>query len=283
MSRLRNRLPLLLLALFAVAAAAQSAPSALAPGTPSPSSLKPTGYVNDFAHVLSPSMAAALEQRAGLLNQALGVQVAMVTVDSTGGDGAFNYSYSLAQSWGVGSKVAQNGQDRDTGILIFVAVKDHTYFTQVGYGLEPYITDGDVGTWMRDLLPQLRSADFGGVFGGMLGQIQTTLAARMPGAAARLSQLPAAQSLPQEQGPPPGSAIGMVVFLLIIWVLGALASRGRGTMGGWLWPLLLLNMMNQGGGYRGGGWGGGFGGGGGGGFGGFGGGGFGGGGAGGSW
>jgi uncharacterized protein len=269
---------------------AVSAVALLAQSAPAPSSLKPHGYVNDFAHVLSAGAAATLEQRAEVLNQQLKVQVAMVTVDSTGGRGAFNYSYALAHNWGVGSKVAANDQDKDTGLLIFLAVKDRTYFTQVGYGLEPYITDADVGSWMRAERPALRAADYGAVFSAMLDQIERTLAARMPGAAQRLSNIPPPPANYGGEGGGGGGSgppVGLIVFFIIIWIVGSLASRGRGSMGGCLWPLIFLNMGGFGGGYggRGSGWGGGFGGGGfgGGGFGGFGGGGFGGGGAGGSW
>lgn len=248
---------------------------------PSPESLKATGYVNDFAHVLPADQAAALEQQAQALDQALKVQVAFVTVDSTGGDTAQDYSYRLAAHWGVGRKVAANGQDKDTGILVFLAVKDHAYFTQVGYGMEPYITDADVGSWMRALVPQLRASQYGVVFASMLGQIEHTLAARMPGAAGALAHLanaPPAQPREAPQGP----GLNLIWILIVIWLVGAFASRGRGGFGGWWWPLIFLNMGGGGGRYRGGGWGGGFGGGGGG-FGGFGGGGFGGGGAGGNW
>jgi len=262
--------------------------AAAAQTVPVPASLKPTGFVNDFAGVLDANAAAALEQRARLLNQQLKVQVAMVTVASTGDTDIFDYSLQLAQAWGIGAKTAANRQDKDTGLLIFIAVRDHKYYTQIGYGLEPYITDADAGSWMRALQPQLRGGDFGAVFNGMLDQIERMLAARMPGAADRLGQLPAAPAGGNGGGGggSPTGQIGFLVFLLIIWIVGALASRGHSSgMGGCLWPLIFMNL--GGGGYRGGGgWGGGFGGGmggGGGGFGGFGGGGFGGGGAGGSW
>jgi uncharacterized protein len=266
--------------MMALAMMAALAAGAWAQAAPAPESLKPSGYVNDFAHVLAPADASSLEQQAQALDQALKVQVAFVTVDSTGGDGAQDYSYRIAEHWGVGRKVATNGQDKDTGILIFLAVKDHTYFTQIGYGIEPYITDADVGTWMRALLPQLRAGNFGTVLAAMLGQIERTLAARMPGAAGALAGMANAPP-PQPQGPSPGQGLGLFGILIVIWILGALFSRGRGGFGGWWWPLIFLNMGGFGGGNRGG-WGGGFGGGGGG-FGGFGGGGFGGGGAGGNW
>ncbi|MGH9483727.1 MAG: TPM domain-containing protein [Terriglobales bacterium] len=277
-----HKIPLLALALAALAIAAtpQNVPKA--------TSLKPNGFVNDYAHVLSPDAKAQLEQAAAALNQALKVQVAMVTVTTTGQTDAFDYSFALAQHWGVGAKTAANGQDKDTGLLIFLAVKDHKYFTQVGYGLEPYITDADVGTWMRALKPELRAGRYGAVFAGMLQQIETTLAARMPGAAKQLQALNAQNQMPSRSGMrysggrgSPAGQLGFLAFFVIIWIIGMFAMRGRGG-GGCFWPLLFLGMMNGGFGGGGGGWGGGFGGGGGG-FGGFGGGGFGGGGAGGSW
>lgn len=249
---------------------------AQAPGT-----LTPSGYVSDFAHVLSAADASALEQRAQALDNAIKVQVAFVTVDSTNGLGAFDYSLQLAQRWGVGSK-------KDTGLLILLAVRDHTYQVQIGYGLEPYITDADAGTWMRGFRPQLRASDYAAVFGGMLDEIQSTLAARMPGASASLQSLPAVPARARRSNNVGGNDnAAQIIFgiIVIFLVLGGLLGRG-GRGSGCFWPLLFMNL--GGGGYRGGsggGWGGGFGGGGfgGGGFGGFGGGGFGGGGAGGSW
>ncbi|MGH9466009.1 MAG: TPM domain-containing protein [Terriglobales bacterium] len=269
------------------AAALLLAAFAAAQQVPSPASLKPHGFVNDYAHVLSPSAAAQLEAAAEALNQQLKVQVAMVTVPTTGQMDTFDYSYNLAEHWGVGAKVAANGQDKDTGLLIFLAIKDHKYFTQVGYGLEPYITDADVGSWMRALRPQLRAGQYGAVFAGMLQQIETTLAARMPGAAQRLQQMDASMQMPGagrrqfSGGQDPRAQLGFLAFLFIIWLVGAFSMRGRGG-GGCFWPLMFFGMMGGFGGGGGGGWGGGFGGGGGG-FGGFGGGGFGGGGAGGGW
>ncbi len=252
---------------------------------PAPTSLKATGYVNDFAQVLDTSTRATLEQRAEELNRQIKVQVAMVTVATTGGADAGEYSLALAQHWGIGNRNA--GADKDTGILIFIAVKDHKYFTQVGYGMENYITDADAGSWMRQLVPELRSGNFGAVFNGMLDQIERTLAARMPGAAAQLQSVPPPTDNADEGRSGRGDGggrnnWGFLIFFAAIWIVGSLASRGRGGgMGGCWWPLLFMNM-GGGGNYRGGGWGGGFGGGGGG-FGGFGGGGFGGGGAGGGW
>ena len=46
------------------------------------SKLKPTGYVNDFAHVIDAGSAAQIEQYCGNVERATGAQFAIVTVDS---------------------------------------------------------------------------------------------------------------------------------------------------------------------------------------------------------
>jgi len=44
----------------------------------------PTGYVNDFAHVVDPGSKAQLEEFCTKVERQLGVQLAFVTVDSVG-------------------------------------------------------------------------------------------------------------------------------------------------------------------------------------------------------
>ncbi|MGH9535382.1 MAG: TPM domain-containing protein [Terriglobales bacterium] len=235
--------------------------------------LKPTGYVNDFAGVLSPGQKAALAQEAEAIQRAFGVQVALVTVKSLQGDSAFDLAYHFAHTWGVGQK------GKDNGLLILLAIQDHKYSTQVGYGLEPYITDADAGRWARDLIPQLRAGQYGAFFAAMLQDASQTLAARMGRAAPTAAdQRLAAAPVGRRQGIPWQT----IVFLIVIFAAFSLMGRFGGNTGGCLWLPLMFGGF---GGFGGGGWGGGggFGGGGGGGFGGFGGGGFGGGGASGGW
>ncbi len=49
-------------------------------------SLKPQGYVSDFANVLNPQARAQLEAYAGQIEQATGVQMALVTLKSLDGE-----------------------------------------------------------------------------------------------------------------------------------------------------------------------------------------------------
>lgn len=236
-----------------------------------PENLKPQGYVSDFAGVLAPAQREQLAAAARSLETQLGVQVAMVTVPSLEGDDVSDFAVRLGHAWGVGQK------GKDNGVLLLLAIKDRQYSAQVGYGLEPYLTDADVGSWMRELRPQLRSGDYAAFFASMLDQISSTLAARM-GAGAAPRRPSARRDRPAPALPPGLIFLGLII---LFFILGALGRRSGGVPWGCLLPFFW-----GGGGWGGGGWGGGGfggGGGGGGGFGGFGGGDFGGGGASGGW
>lgn len=244
---------------------------------PGPDSWKPQGYVNDFAHVMTADQQAELNQQAAGIEGRLGVQIAMVTVPTVGGASVSDYAYELAHHWGVGHK------GKDDGVLILIAVEDHKYSVQVGYGLEPYMTDADAGTWMRRQLPDLRAGNFNVVFGAMVSQIDETLSARM----GKDGAIPPQKKAAPAQGSGPLQSLATIVFFVIIFlVMAAVFSRGRGCGPlGCLWPFFFGGWGGGGGNWGGGGWGGGGsdGGRGGGGFGGFGGGDFGGGGASGGW
>src|ERR1700758_1384035 len=117
--------------------------------------LKPQGYVNDFAGVLSASAKAQLTALCSEVQQKTGAQIAVVTVKSLDGRAVEDYAVDLATKWGIGPKQS------DHGILILLAVEDRKYFTAVGYGLEPILPDGKVGGFGREAVPLLRQNQFG--------------------------------------------------------------------------------------------------------------------------
>jgi uncharacterized protein len=240
---------------------------------------KPTGYVSDFAHVLSPAAIARLEQICSQLDHtAANTQVAIVTVHTLDGEDAADYASQLEDKWKMGKK----GSDR--GVLVLLAVQDRKRRIDVGYGLEGILPDGKVGDIGREMVPYLRANDFDGAVLTAVTQIAQVIAAD---ANVTLQD--------EDRGPPPahygqrpvrhGFPLGGLIFLIIILVFFG-GFRFLAFLFGW--NLLTGGFRGGGpyiggGGFGGGGFGGGGGGGGGGGFGGFGGGGFGGGGAGGDW
>ncbi len=234
-------------------------------------SLKPQGYVSDFANVVDPQSRAQLEAYAGQMERTTGVQMALVTLKSLDGEQIDDVTNTLFRQWGVGKK------GKDEGIMLLLSVQDHRDRIEVGYGLEPILPDGFDGSILRAIQPLLKQ--------GAYGQAMISAAAQMS------AYIDRAKNVAPEAGPPPSGRtvttrsrglpwplimIGIVVLLLLM--------RGGGSGGGFLTGMLLGNLLGGGRG-GGGGWGGGgfSGGGGGGGFGGFGGGDSGGGGASGSW
>ena len=245
------------------------------------------GYVTDLAGVLSQSGKQRLTALCTEVQQKTQAQIAVVIIKTLDGREKADYGTDLAQRLGIGPK----GDDR--GVLILLAVDDHQYYTAVGYGLEPILPDGKVGTFGREAVPYLRQGNYDAAVLLLARRIADTIAAdrgvTLSGAR------PPAPLLPRNHGAPAGIPLFFILIVIFV-ILGAVrraaspaaASRYRRGGGWWIGPTIGGMGGGFGGGGAGGGgfggFGGGFGGGGGGGgFGGFGGGSFGGGGAGGSW
>lgn len=233
------------------------------------SDLKPTGYVNDFAGVLSPGTRSHLEQLCTEVDQQAHAQIAVVTIHTTGDDTIDDYAVRLEEKW----KVGQKGTDR--GLLFLIATNDHHYRFEVGYGLEGILPDGKVGTIGRQMVPYLREGNYDAAI-TMATQDVANVIAKDAGVTLKTP----AENPGQVPQPHPGSAVKDI--LLALFAVFVLISLLRSGSSGWAGFLLGMFLGGMG---RGRGGGGDFGGGdgGGGGFGGFGGGSSGGGGASGSW
>jgi uncharacterized protein len=238
---------------------------------------QPTDYVSDFANVMSDATKTELDRQCGEVDHEAHAQIAVVTVNSLGGETVEQYAVDLFTAWGIGSKKS------DRGVLVLIAPKQRQRFIETGYGLEGILPDGKVGDIGRQMVPMLRNNDFDGALTLAVDEITQIIAQDAGVKLQPLTRWGAQQQQPQAS---PGQIIGGIVFLVLV-VIFLIWAGGSG----FLW--MLLGMFLGGGGrWGGGGWGGGgfgggsFGGGGfgeGSGFGGFGGGGTGGGGAGGGW
>ncbi|HKW18505.1 MAG TPA: TPM domain-containing protein [Terriglobales bacterium] len=236
------------------------------------SQLHPSNYVNDFAHVLQPNTEAQLNDLCQQIDQKAKAQIAVVTINSLDGQDIESYAVDLYQKWGIGNK------STNRGVLILIAIKDHRYRTEVGYGLEPILPDGKVGGIWRESVPLLKRSDYDEAIEQTTQKVASVIAQDAG------VQLTGVAEPPREHEPQPKAIPAGRIFFLIVIALIVLATPLRKVL---FWWLLLGGGPRWGSGYRGGWGGGGFGGfgggGGGGGFGGFGGGMSGGGGASGSW
>lgn len=234
---------------------------------------KPTDYVSDFAHVMSPGAIQQIDYLCGEVDHEAHAQIAVVTVKTLDGDDVSDYAVNLYQKWGLGAK---KGTNQDRGVLILVAVQDRKRFISTGYGLEGILPDALVGRIGRQMVPMLRANDFDGAMELAVGQISQIIASD---AGVKLTPLQGQAAVPQQQQIGLGGLLAIAVVILLIILF--LARFGGGGLLGFLLGMFFGGWGGGGGGS--GGFGGGDGGGGGDGFGGFGGGSTGGGGAGGDW
>src|SRR6184192_1808540 len=219
------------------------------------SQLHPTDYVNDFAHVLDQTTIAQLDNICQQIDQKAHAQIAVVTINSLDGSDIESYAVDLFHKWGVGSKATNRG------VLILLAVKDHRYRIEVGYGLEPILPDGKVGGFGREAVPLLRQQNYSGAVSLVTHRVADIIA---QDAGIQLTGVKPSPARRDVTGP--GISLGGIVTIIILGII-VLATPLRKVL---FWWLLFNSGPRWGGGYRSGGWGGGGFGGGGGGFGGFG-------------
>ena len=241
-------------------------------------SLKPEGYLSDYAHVVDAQSKQQIEQYCYRVEQSAGVQIALVTIDSLEGRDIETVANRLFRHFGVGSKAGNQGA------LLLLAIKDRQNRIEVGYGIEPYLTDGFSGSILRAMRPELQAGRYGPALYAAAQEMAQQIA-RGKGVAISGAEQPDRRPRTSErhQGIPfPLIIIGL---FFLFWLFGRGGRRGGGGGGGFLTGMLLGNMLGGGRSrdWGGGGFGGWDSGGGGGGFGGFGGGSSGGGGASSNW
>src|ERR1700722_5187496 len=118
------------------------------------SQLPPTGYVNDFAHVLDPATTAQINDTCRQIDERAHAQIALVTINSLDGADIESYAVDLFKKWGIGAK------STNRGVLILYSIQDHRARIEVGYGLEPILPDGKVGGFQREAIPLMRSGNY---------------------------------------------------------------------------------------------------------------------------
>ena len=254
-----RRLLALMLLLLAAPLAAQEFPAL-------------TGRVVDAANILPPEVEAEITARSEAIEKQTTAQLVVATVPSLQGYEIEDYGYRLGRHWGIGQKrqSAANGQaSGDNGVILLVAPNERRVRIEVGYGLEPILTDALSSVIIqRAILPEFKAGNMpAGVLAGF-------------DAIAKQVELPAdeaaqnvANAERQAASGDEGFPFGLILFLIILAIWMIMASRRskggrRARRGG---PIVIWGPGMGGGGWGGGGggWGGGCGfGGGGGGFGG---------------
>lgn len=207
-------------------------------------SLKPAGYVSDFANVMNPADRAATEKLLTELEQKTGTQIAVVTLNSLEGGQIDDFANRLFARWGIGQK------DKNNGILLLCATQEgrgNRLRIEVGYGLEGVMPDAVAGRILDTyVVPGWNQGQYGSAMANGAAAIAQRIA-KDRGVA--LSGMPEhVQRTSKEQNLSWFHLIFIVLFIVMVirhpWILLLMLSSGGG--GG----------RHSGGGFGGGGFGG---------------------------
>jgi uncharacterized protein len=198
-----------------------------------------TGRVVDDAHLLSPHTTQKLTSELAALEQQTGHQLVVATVPDLQGHEIEDFGYQLGRTWQLGKKGVNDGA------ILLVAPSEHKVRIEVGYGLEPELTDALTNIILqRKVLPQFKQGHMEqGVVDGAEALI-AQLGLPEDQARAAAAQAQAETPVMSSQGRDVGSHVPVLfIILVIVWVISALMRRG----GGGLWWLPFLFMGGGGG------------------------------------
>src|SRR5438093_4497235 len=146
--------------------------------TPAVEVPKLRGRVNELAGLLTEEQARSLEAKLQDLETKDSTQVAVLIIPSLEGEVLEDFSVRVATAWKLGQK------GRDNGALLLVAMRERKLRIEVGYGLEPTLTDAKSHRIIEDeILPHFRQGKFyDGIDAGVTAIIQVVRGQYTPAA-----------------------------------------------------------------------------------------------------
>ena len=181
--------------------------------------------VNDTAAILSSDAKQRIEEELRKLEEDTGAQVAVLTIPALDGESLEEYSLRVAETWKLG-----RGKF-DDGALVLIARDDRQMRIEVGYGLEPAITDAKSRRILDDVMrPRFREGDFD-------GGVETAVKAISGLVRGDENALPSPAPSSGVEGVAP-RALMFLIFAVVIGVFSmvALATEGAGA---WFFYLFL--------------------------------------------
>ncbi len=185
-----------------------------------------SGRIVDEADMIPPDEEQRLDAKLEQLEKETGDQVAVLTVQSLDGEVLEDYSVKVATTWKLGQ------QGKDNGVLLLIAKDDRKLRIEVGYGLEPQLTDAEAGRIIRNVItPRFKAGDFGGGVEQGVDAIVGTLQGE-PGA------------IPEDTGTSNDLGIGgrfMMggIFFLVVGIFSMIALFGKGCQSWFLYAFLM--------------------------------------------
>ena len=205
-------------------------------------SLKPQGYVSDFAGVVDARSRAAIENYAARVQQATGAQMALVTVRSLEGEPIEDVANDIFHAWGVGQK------NEDNGVMLLLSIGDRKSRLEVGGGLGGVLPDTMAGDILDEMRPALRQREYGPALLAAAGKIGSVVAQAKGVAIAAPTYTRRVPRSTRDRIPWPVILFGIFILMLILRGGGRHGGYpgGYGGGGGFWTGLLLGQILNSG-------------------------------------
>src|SRR5476649_254374 len=129
-----------------------------------------SGRIVDQANIIPDATRSAIEQKLADLEAKSGIQLVVATVTSLEGQEIKPYANALYRTWKLGQK------EKNNGVLLLVAPKEHRVRIEVGYGLEGTLTDALSKVISSNAItPRFKTGDFAGGISRGVDDIITVL------------------------------------------------------------------------------------------------------------
>jgi uncharacterized protein len=181
-----------------------------------------SGRIVDEANLLTPTARAQIEPKLAGFERQTGSQVVVLTIQSLQGDPIEDFSIRVAQTWKLGR------QGKDNGVIFLIAQEERLMRIEVGYGLEPQLTDAESGRILDNIVrPAFREGNFSG---GIEQGVDAILAAL---GGAEVPEQPAETA--SDQVP-----VGFALILLVVVGTFSLVAVTAGGCQSWFLYLFLM-------------------------------------------
>ena len=129
-----------------------------------------TGRIVDQADIIPAATRDAIEPKLADLEAKSGIQLVVATITSLEGQEIEPYANELFRTWKLGQK------EKNNGVLLLVAPKEHRVRIEVGYGLESTLTDALSKVIITNAIaPRFKTGDFAGGISRGVDDIITAL------------------------------------------------------------------------------------------------------------
>lgn len=190
------------------------------------------GFVNDYKNLLTVQQQQSLESFLTKRAETTSNEISVAILDLPQGEVIEDYTYNLAEKWGIG------GAENDNGILVALYPDSRQVRIEVGYGLEGAVPDlASYNVIQKDIIPYFRNGDY---FQGLLEGVTSLhkLAAGEYSDAARQQYYTQTDNDSRDDGGDfPVFLLIMILFFLVLFFNrtggggGGRGGRGRGYYG----------------------------------------------------